>query len=155
MIFFIFKTRFFKKNNRSCNIYWPKFIFSLSDETIVIYLDEMNANSDFNVSRENLSSVQKYNIASHIIGDTFLRNGLFEEGKIYADAGNTVFVMYNDFESNFDFTTLEVSCCGAQHSSELMYSVQKTPLIHQEYKPWEVKMHNFINNEYASILQTG
>lgn len=128
---------------------------SISEDLIAEYLGEMNKLSDFTVKRENMTPLQQFNIASHIIGDHFLRNGMLEEAAIYNDAGNTVYVMYNDFDANFDFTSMDFTCCGTSHAAELMYSVQQTPILKSMLKPWEHDMTNFMSAELASIVKNG
>jgi hypothetical protein len=130
-------------------------ILSISEDLIAEYLGEMNKLSDFTVKRENMTPLQQFNIASHIIGDHFLRNGMLEEAAIYNDAGNTVYVMYNDFDANFDFTSMDFTCCGTSHAAELMYSVQQTPILKSMLKPWEHDMTNFMSAELASIVKNG
>ena len=108
----------------------------------------MNELSDFTVKRENMTPPQKFNIASHVIGDHLFINSLIAEAEIYNDAGNNVYLMFNDFDADL-YSIIYNECCGTSHAAELTYSVLQTPVLKSMLKPWEHDMTNFMSAQLA------
>lgn len=129
--------------------------FDVSNQTVQIWLDSINAASGTNILLDELSSQQAWDLAAILIGDVTLRVDMVDEAKYYADAGAAVYVGYFDMSGSFDFFANDFSCCGVAHAAELGYTVAMSPGFKELFRDWEVDLVNVLSKEYSSIIKTG